>query len=260
LGISSITEPDPDEMLDADELEASEWVTTCVGELIASAPSLAVPPTRQSLADTLARYKAPLFSGYGTAQPPLPRLPGVSWWLRGRAAPKISSLLKLCEALETSPLSLFSERSLPNIHQRLVPPKRQTPPSPRKRHIDRELLRRTLEASLASDETPPPSMRQIAYRLGYHYNSLLNLFPETCKAITGRFDAYRSSEKLGRFQQRLDAMCQATRDLQSRGFVPALWRIERALGHTVRWDKELVAAWRCAVDQPDKSSEDVHRM
>ena len=194
LGVSSNAAPDPKDILQGAELNECEWITTCIGELIASAPTLSAPPTRQSLATSLGGYAAPLAYGLSTAQPALPHLATLHLWLRGRAAPEMRSLLKLCDALETSPLRLFTgDRSAASTSVRLDARRVFTPRKRRK--VDHDLLRTTLATILASDDIPPPSMRQVANSLGHLPPYLRSRFPDLSKAISVRFAAHRRSMK-----------------------------------------------------------------
>jgi len=63
---------------------------------------------------------------------------------------------------------------------------------PQTRHtpIDPEAVRRALEAVLASEEIPPPSLREVADRLGQTYANFRHYFRLWCEFSAGR----RSSE------------------------------------------------------------------
>ena len=58
--------------------------------------------------------------------------------------------------------------------------------------IDPVVIRHALEAVLASDQTPPPSMRLVVDRLGQTPATLHHYFPVLCRAIASR---HRSDEE-----------------------------------------------------------------
>lgn len=54
-----------------------------------------------------------------------------------------------------------------------------------------EKLRITLEAVLAGDERPFPSMAEVARRLRYSRTHLTKLFPDLCRLISERHQRYQ---------------------------------------------------------------------
>src|SRR6266704_1417180 len=56
------------------------------------------------------------------------------------------------------------------------------------------------EVSEAS-EYPPPSMRDVGKRLGYHPPHLAKRFPDLCRMISERYLAYRTEQKRQRLQK-----------------------------------------------------------
>ncbi len=66
----------------------------------------------------------------------------------------------------------------------------------RREPMDAEVLRQSLEAILASDEEPPPSIREVALRLGYRSEtSLYDRFPELTHKIVAKHRKHTSHYK-----------------------------------------------------------------
>lgn len=57
-----------------------------------------------------------------------------------------------------------------------------------------EELRMALEAVLAGDECPPPSMAEVARRLQHTRTHLINLFPDLCRLISERHRGYQRDQ------------------------------------------------------------------
>jgi methylphosphotriester-DNA--protein-cysteine methyltransferase len=53
-------------------------------------------------------------------------------------------------------------------------------------HCNTETVRRQLEAVLAGNEDPPPTMREVALRLGFTQKMLHRFFPALCRAISAK--------------------------------------------------------------------------
>lgn len=69
-------------------------------------------------------------------------------------------------------------------------------------------LHQELEAILANDETPPPSLTEVANRVGEHRNTLLSRFPELCRQIEDRHQKHEEAERI-RIRQELEQILQS---------------------------------------------------
>lgn len=76
---------------------------------------------------------------------------------------------------------------------------------------DAEVLRQALEAVLVNDEHPP-SLTEIAKRLGCHTQSLKYYFPELCAAIIGRRREPSAADSLRCLQQALEGVVGSDED------------------------------------------------
>src|SRR5258708_13638405 len=70
-------------------------------------------------------------------------------------------------------------------------------------------LRQALETELASDEEFPPSLQEVAQRLGYRdASSLRSRFPELARAITAKYQKYHQRDPMSsdELRQALEAV------------------------------------------------------
>jgi len=118
-------------------------------------------------------------------------------WRQGRTLPSLWCLLVVSSQVGTSPLQLlcglvdsntWSAAPRTSGHAPVNrPPTRHTP-------VDPKAVHRALEAVLSSDETPPPSLREVADRLGQTYTNLRHYFPELSRAIATRARNYQEAQ------------------------------------------------------------------
>jgi AraC-like DNA-binding protein len=110
-------------------------------------------------------------------------------WQKGVYSPQIDSLLLMCRLLGISPLRFFCERSPLTSFAPVRKGSKERPITLREKRtaLSSDELRLALEAVLVSEEEPPPSINEVAKRLGYRDRvPLYKRFPELCHAITAR--------------------------------------------------------------------------
>jgi hypothetical protein len=102
-----------------------------------------------------------------------------------------------------------------------------------------------LEAILASDEDPPPSLNRIAKRLGCSGSSYLSKhFPEQSAIITERYQAHVQARKARRLQALREQVRQATFEIHAQGLYPTLGELGKQLGKPkCILDPDVRAAW-----------------
>src|SRR5258708_37813348 len=65
-----------------------------------------------------------------------------------------------------------------------------------KKRLSADALRQALETILASDEEPPPSILEVALRLGYRsVSALYSRFPELTHAIVAKYQSYNPDNR-----------------------------------------------------------------
>lgn len=107
-----------------------------------------------------------------------------------------------------------------------------------------------LEAVLASEEKPPPSLREVARRFGHSYDSLRRLFPELCQHISARYLADEKVRSAQKMEQRRAEIRQATFEIWQNGSYPTCSRVCSRLSGPARFGApELYAAWHEALHE-----------
>ena len=253
LGCAQDEEPIGDEALGDDALRAQTWIVDAVGELIAVAPSLATLPRREQIPRTLAASVEQVASGNRSAW--ARRLGATTRshdnWHTGIMRPSLGRLLQVCCSLGTTPLRFFlgdPGTGTPSIEGlRIVP---EEPPSPWRLRppLHRQAMERAREAILATDEQPPPSLREVAQRLGDTTLYLRHHLPELCRAISERHLNYqraRGSETRARVR---DEVHRATYRVHAEGHYPSARRVAPLLSDPVSIrSKPARAAWHEAL-------------
>lgn len=223
-------EPAEDKGLTEEDLRWQSWVASSVGELLAATPSLLVPPARESVARAIDRQVRQVTGGNGSALAEQLGLEmgSLSSWRRGRSIPCLGLLLRVCYRLGTTPLAfLLDDVAAATVMEgsQAVPPELSWPSRAGRRRFDAPKMRWALEAVLASDESPPPPMREIARRLGTHHSFLLKKLPELCQAISARYLAHQREQGAQKRQRLCAEIQQAVHEVHRWGLYPSASRI-----------------------------------
>jgi hypothetical protein len=230
LGLSADSEPPESESFTADEWQWQVWVVEAVGELLAAAPRLPTAPRPERIAVAINTYIQQSAEGRASVLARSLRLANctVGSWRHGRSIPKLPLLLRICYCFGTAPLRLLTEDGIVADGTRRRPWAPEASAASHRAHhrrFDVEGLRQTLETVLASSEQPPPSMREVARRLGYAHSQLQACFPELCHAISERYLTYQRVRGAQRMQQQCDEVRQAAMRIHAQGLYPSASRI-----------------------------------
>lgn len=198
--VSSTIDPTPDfQTLTSDQLLWAIWVATTLGELLAAAPQLSFPPTRELLTQTISLCAEHTSCGNASAFARLLHVGrgDTSKWQRGKALPRLALLLSMAYRLGTSLLDFLSGNVV-NLQRSIVlsphPPPGQDQHRSQLRGRPRPTIKPTevqLALQAALHENPPPSVHQVTKRTGHEKPSIYRLFPELCYAIARRFADHR---------------------------------------------------------------------
>jgi hypothetical protein len=152
-------------------------------------------------------------------------------WLVGKQT-SWQLLLQLCFCLQTKPLALLTNPTalrapLPLRTLAFLPPPNPQP----KPALIRDQLEESLNAIIAANETPPPSLNEVSRRLNQAgTNSLIRYFPEQCTTIIERYRTYRRLKKEERLRLLREKVRQATLDVHAQGAHPSMTRVDKQLG------------------------------
>jgi len=239
-------------------VQAYVWTFHAMGELIASAPSMAVPPRREHLSRGLQRSLRRVSGSRRSWAHQLGLADGtVLAWRKGLTIPSLWCLLLVSSRLGISPLQLVCDQVSDvgrTVDGNGAPETRPDRPPHVRTTINPDTVRRALEAILARDEVPPPSLREVAQRIGQTYANLRQHLPELSSIISVR---YRNYQKLqgARTRRRLrEEVRQAAIYLHQQGHYPSTNRIADLLsrpsssrsltGQLARYEMLRELGWR----------------
>jgi hypothetical protein len=89
-------------------------------------------------------------------------------------------------------------------------------------------LQRAVEHAVY-EETPPPTLKAVAARLGRSANSLRQHFPALCGQLTARHQAYQQTCLQQRHHACLEEICTIARALHAQGIFPSINRVAEQL-------------------------------
>jgi hypothetical protein len=235
------------------------WIFDALGELIAAAPSLPRRPQREAVLRgievafrlaalrkiTINRDSWMRYFGLASGT--------VLVWRKGQMPPSLWCLLEVCREMGISPLQLVRGVIDENDTDAAAP---EAPadvgldgPPIQHTRIDPVVIRRALEAVLASD-APTPSMRLVADRLGQTLVNLHHCFPELCRAIASRHRSYEEARDARTRTRMRETVRDAAIALTHRGLYPSASHIADLLGdRNVMRSHTAQAAWREVLDE-----------
>lgn len=230
LGDAGEAELTEGQVLSEEEMRTQAWTAHAVGELIAAAPDLTTPPRQEQVRRAVAASVDNLTGGNRRAWARRMGLgmETIANWYWGESRPSLWFLLQACSRLGTTPLRFLGGDLGSASHS---PGKRPLPgelphrPPWAHKAIDHAAVRSALEAVLAGDELPPPSLREVAERLGHTHNNLRHHFPELCRAISERFLSYQTMQGAQTRARVRDEVWQATFHVHSQGVYPSACRV-----------------------------------
>jgi TniQ len=229
-----------------EEWQLQQWVSYSVGELLAASPGLSPPPSRETLLSNMAAYLERIVNKRAPVVAQTQIYPTSLWqWKKGRHIPELESLLRLCYHFGITPLTLFTEAIVRPAEQ--APSERFILEKPRRkpRAFDADELKRSLAGVLQCEEAPPPSVAEIARRLDYDFATLWRRFPEECRAISKRYQAYQVARKLERIKRRRDEVIRAIQTIHASGQYPSDNSVKKLLKQPgIFRDPEVVKLWR----------------
>ena len=157
------------------------WAAKTVSEWVGVAQRLSSPLTRQDISQAISTCIQEFADGNVRE---FARLIGIYPalfynWQSGEHIPRFDYLLKICFALRVSLTDLLTQHSNTEIFRRRLKKRTAMP-----RNVSK--VREVLEAALKED--PPPSLLEVAERLGYkNANSLRYTSQTLCKEVTARY-------------------------------------------------------------------------
>jgi len=170
-------------------------------------------------------------------------------WRPGGPSPSLWSLLVVCSQLGINPLQLvrgeIDESDSAAATTKAVADIRLERPSIQPTRIDSVAIRGALETVLATNELPPPSIHQVADRLGQTSANLRHCYSELCRSIASRRRSYLEAQGARTRTRMRESVRDAAITLTRHGVYPSASHIGDVLNdHNVMRSRTARAAWR----------------
>ena len=208
LGMTSQTQEIED---NKNDLSWGLWVVDNVGSLIAEREKQKLTLPRKRISEVLLTYSEVLTEGNIAKFAEYLGLGHVQThrWCTGKCIPTLDILLKICFRLEISLLNFLNQKIyISELSRRSVKKyiaSNKTVRTPYTKLHDSNEVCRALEAALV--EEPPPSLKELAERLGYRKTSALYYHSQKlCQLISARFIEYQKSQKLQQWKLVLESV------------------------------------------------------
>lgn len=242
------------------ELEWQHWLVEAIGEWLAAGPALRHVPLRERLVaglsnccDQVTGGNVTQFAKILTAHNFEITTSYLYQWLVGGHQPSWQLLFQLCFCLGTKPLTLLTNPTALRGPLSLRTLSFLPPPDPRplKPALIRDQLEKSLNAIVAANENPPPSLNEVSRRLNQAgTNSLVRYFPEQCALIVERYRTYRQAKKEERLRLLHENVRQATFDVHAQGVYPSKSRVDKQLGKRASMrNPDARAFWKATIQE-----------
>ena len=233
---------------DDTEMKYQQWIASTVGELLATAPSLVPPLSRDGFIATLNRCVAEAGNVFAATRRLHVAQKSLYQMLFEQQIPSLEIVLRMCTHLRISVFCFLTGNAFqPSTSQAAITPNTMGSAQPKRkfRQHDAEKLQRELETISQASEEPPPSMRAVERRLGIAATYLEKRFPEPCRMISQRYLAYRSEHKRLRLQVLEAQVREAAIALHAQGKYPSSIRVSKILGtYGVFKEKRAYEIWQ----------------
>jgi AcrR family transcriptional regulator len=116
-----------------------------------------------------------------------------------------------------------------------------------KRHnsvFDTDSIQKELEAAFDDTSLPPPTVRDVAQRVGFGEARLRRHFPELCSQISVRYQIYRKNRGIARRQHIRDEVKRAIIQLSVEGCYPSLSKVRQLLQGEKSAFADVSRAWQ----------------
>jgi len=195
---------------DREELKHQYWAAKVVGELLVGAPQLSEPPRKGQIATMISHYLEHYAKSNISALARLVELnvATLQTYVRGTHVPYFDSLLHICSALSITPLEFLTAKALPSQKiQKFVVDNLPVVSRGKWKPVsadDVQRMRKALEAVIAEERDPPPSLLEVANSIGYHCDTIRKHCPDLSKRISARYHRQWTEEDYLRMKQELE--------------------------------------------------------
>lgn len=178
------------------DLQWEIWVANTLGELIAKPQEFQFSPNRETIKKAFSAYIHHYTNGNASAFGCLLEISKheILHWNSGTSIPKLDKLLKICYRLSTNLVDFLQLKVIPKTNNHLAlkfTKQRSTKsvPTPKTNYSRSQVIE---AMQLALKEYPPPTLTELALRLGFKtYNSLSAYSKSLSTAVITRYANYR---------------------------------------------------------------------
>jgi transcriptional regulator with XRE-family HTH domain len=259
LGISTGVQASDSKILLLDELKWQLWVIDNLGELIAMAPYISSSLPKQTIAKAISSYTNN--ANVGSTDTFL-HLIGASKgllnsWRKNKTIPQIYTVLKICFCLGISLTELLTQNfftldtdvikleAQDKLIKKLTYPMDIISSKKNYKKTNIEEIQSTLVSILEMNEYPPPSMNEVARRVGIPAMTLRSSCLDLCHEISARYLCYCKASKQEREEKLRNQIRQAVFELHGKGITPHHKNVEKLLPKPgIMREKEAVTAFR----------------
>ncbi len=188
------------------EFQQQMWVAEMVGEMLAVAPSIQSPLTREDISKIISKYVEQVADGNLSNFSKELKVPvSLLWqWIQGEKSPSLEMLLRVSKLLNIPPANFLSQRDTVPVPLKLSSNKRKinsSSSSRQRKRFTKNRVQRILEKGLG--EFPPPSLKEISIRTKSNLLYLSRNFPQLYSEIKARFKEYQRNSYLREMEQAL---------------------------------------------------------
>jgi len=170
-------------------------------------------------------------------------------WVSGAVTPSFEMILKFCYVCDTTPLQIMESQftSLQRVIQSETPSHAFRHHRVLRQQVDYEYCLEVLQAICDGREESPPSIRQLAKRLGCGEHTLTRHFSQECAIITKLAQKHRQQRQEQRLAQVREQVRQTVITLHSQGISPSHRKLRSILPSGLMRMPEANAAWHAAL-------------
>ena len=213
-----------------EDLSRNIWISLTLGELIVWSSKSSNVTQKVNIREAVQKIIDITHQGNIAAFARAFKLPkNTVWmWYHGKSSPNLKYILNICYCLDISLLNFINLeetafQSLKINPQKLSNQSRIKRVSPR--NFDSREIELSLQTILNSQQTPPPTMREVAEKLGFDRRTISDHYPELCKAISARYFYYQRLIRAKKIEDCCKQVREAVIFLVKRGEYPSEVRV-----------------------------------
>ena len=220
-------------VLSKNELERNLWISNIIEELIACSGENSIIK-QENVAKAIREIINITYQGNIASFAKSLKLPkNTVWmWAKGKSLPSLKFILNICYCLDISLLSFFTLEPkafecLQTNSKRLSNAANVKRISPK--NFDAEKIEKDLQTIISSQDTPKPTMKEVAAKIGFDIRVISEHFPELCKAISNQCRRDCNRVQARKIEESCKEVRQAVSTLIQKGEYPSEARVSQLI-------------------------------